>query len=156
MLCCTPFCFLSNPCSLLACYWMHICICLDTYIPKYTLLTYNSFTCMYVVRSDHLTSENQWVCSYLRCALTLSLTLNTPKLSIVLSVRLKPHGFSPVHFSVSILVVHFWLIFRQSCWWEYMGATYITKKHKVFQFKENSNPKIVQWTYTTPETFCTN
>lgn len=154
MLCSTPFCFLSNPCPLLAYYWMHICIWLDTYITKYRLLTCYSTTCMYAVRSDHLTLENQWVCSYLRK--TLSLTLNTPYLTVVLRVWLKPHGFSPVHFSMSILVVHFWLVFRQSCWWAYIGVTYITKKHKVFQYKENSNPKIVQWTYTTPETFCTN
>lgn len=48
--------------------------------------------CIYDFRSDHLLSDNQFVCSSLEK--TISPTLSNPELPVVLCAELRPRGFS--------------------------------------------------------------
>jgi hypothetical protein len=42
---------------------MCICICIYIYTPKYNLLSSYTVSCMHVFRADHLSPDNQLVCS---------------------------------------------------------------------------------------------
>lgn len=59
----------------------------------------------------------------------ISLILNIPYLPGVLCVGLYPHGLSPAHVGISTVVLVL-LLFRQACWWDFMGVTLdITRRH---------------------------
>lgn len=73
-----------------------------------------------------LALANHLVCSSLGKAVsfpTVSLS------SIILCVDLRPPGLSPMHFGTSTDTVFVQVMFRQSCWWDFLGvASHITRR----------------------------
>lgn len=74
---------------------------------------------------------NQRVCSSLgRLFLLTTLLLN----SAVLCVGMRPSRLSPTHLAC-LLIVSVQFVFRQSCWWDFMGvASYITRRQDHSKF----------------------
>lgn len=47
-------------------------------------------------------------------------------------VGLKPPGQSQIHMSMSVGIVHFWSIIRQSCWWDFVSlVSHIPIRHNI-------------------------
>lgn len=107
---------------------MHIHVCISIHIPKYSLLSY----IMYFIsdfRTDCLSLENQLACSSLGKATCR--TPSFPPLPLVLW-RVETSGLSPVQFGVFTGVLLVQLMFRESCWWDFMGmASDVSGRHSL-------------------------
>jgi hypothetical protein len=111
------FCFLSpKPSSIFALASFQICsffchyFLLYAYIPKYyniTCLFHITILCLYylnyVFKTEHVSLSNQLLCPSLRK--TTWLAFSFIYLPIVLCIRMRSHGVSPVHFGMSIGVI---------------------------------------------------
>lgn len=78
------------------------------YIPKYISIACSvcimlHIICMYVFSTDHFVLENQL--EYSSLGKTISLILGIPSMPIVLCVKLRHPGLSPIHVSISVVAV---------------------------------------------------
>lgn len=87
-----------------------MCVC----VPKYNVLSVYNVVCMYVFRADHLTLDNQSVCSSLGKA--TSLAPNFPQLPRVPCAELRLCGISLVPFDMTIGVILAQVRLVLSCW----------------------------------------